>query len=162
RRCLGLEECCERLTIGHDRGEICALRGDTFLRFCEGPCVDTAIGAPVAAMESHCQRPLGEQYVEPYEMPLFVRHGKRRHRLPRFRRSFTRVISLQPSHQSIHGLLIPGIQVSRGGTESVEPFAQRCIHGAAIKEGLSYPAECRSWHGLAPLPPALSDPSRLN
>jgi hypothetical protein len=60
------------LAIGHDRGDLSALRRNLFLRLGESMRVDAAIRTPMSAMEGDCNGAGLEQLVEADELSVLV------------------------------------------------------------------------------------------
>ena len=93
------------LLVGHDGGDLPALRRDLVLRLGERARVDAAIGTPISAMEGDGDRPLAEKRVEADEVACFVRQDEERHRLAWLWRCLADALLFQPRHKLVDSLL---------------------------------------------------------
>ena len=93
------------LLVGHDGGDLPALRRDLVLRLGERARVDAAIGAPISAMEGDGDRPLVEKRVEADEVAGLVGQDEERHGLAGLRRGLADALLFQPRHKLVDSLL---------------------------------------------------------
>ena len=76
------------------------------------------------AVEGDRNRPAVQNIRQSDQMPLLIRQKKRRHRVPRLRRSSSGVTLLQPRYQPIHRLGKRRAQLTNSVSQCLQTLAQ--------------------------------------
>ena len=115
---------------------ICAAqRPDPVQRLDHRPHVQPAIGTPVAAIEHHGDRSLGEQRRQADQPAGLIGQHEGRHRLARPRRILAAAVFVDARHQPVDRFAIGRKELPPRGGIGFELFAQRAFHVAALLEG---------------------------
>jgi hypothetical protein len=98
--------------------------------------IDAAVGTPMPAVEGHGDRSIIQKLVEADEVSGIARQRERRHGLARLGGRFTRTVSAQMLHQSIHGRGEFRPLPSGSVGESAKLLTQRRVELACPSESL--------------------------